>query len=427
MSDAGREPRAQILVTGDELLRGFVQDANSGFLAAELRGLGIPLQRVQVVGDELDGIVDGLLRACEEHSDLVIVTGGLGPTHDDRTTEAVSRVTGRPLELRSDALEVVESRVRAHGRMRTPEEEAVFAPGNRKQATLPAGAAMLEPLGTAPGYVVGSADERVFVVLPGPPSELRHAWRGAVRTPLLRGVTERVAQLHERIVRIWGVPESHASQVLAATGHDDSERCRVTICARDGELEISVRGSDVARVDGLVDALRERFGAAAFAIDDERPVAALVGELLAKRDWMLAVAESCTGGLIGGELTAVAGSSGWFAGGVVSYADETKVALLGIPQDDLREHGAVSSVVAAGMAGGARRSLDCAVGLGVTGIAGPGGGTAEKPVGTVHVAVEAPDLARERVLRIPGDRETVRRRTVRAALHLVRELLVEKS
>ncbi len=421
-------PRARLLLTGDELLRGFIQDANSGFIAGQLRDLGIELDTIRIVGDDYADIERELRVARDDDGiDLVVVTGGLGPTHDDRTSEAVASALGSGLELREDALDVVEARVRAYGRMRTPEEVTTFAPGNRKQATIPIGATWIEPLGTAPGYVVASADGRAVAVLPGPPAELRHAWTGIVDTPQLAALCARVGKRHERLVRLWGVPESRGSQVLADVGHVDSEARRVTICARDGELEIAVRGTDVAAVDELVDALRTSFDEAVFAVDDHLGIVELVGDRLRTRGWTLACAESCTGGLLGAMVTDIAGSSTWFLGSAVTYANEAKVALVGVTQETLDEHGAVSEAIAREMARGAREAFGSDVGIGVTGVAGPGGGTPQKPVGTVHVAITTPEGERHLPLRMPGNRATVRRRTCAIALHELRRMLTRTS
>jgi nicotinamide-nucleotide amidase len=409
------------LLTGDELVRGFIQDANSGFIAARLRDLGIELEEIRIVGDEHEEIERSIRSAFDSGGiDLMVVTGGLGPTHDDRTSESVASALGVSLELDEAALAVVEARVRAYGRMRTEVEAATFAPGNRKQATLPTGATWAEPLGTAPGYVVADAQGRLVVILPGPPSELRHAWSGIERTDRFDALLARVGARHERLVRVWGVPESRGSQLLADLGHKDGPGRRVTICARDGELELAVRGSDVAAVDLLVDEVCAGLGDAVFGIDDHRPVVELVGEALRERGWRLGLAESCTGGLLGSIVTAVAGSSDWFNGSLVTYSNESKVAVAGIDPATLAEHGAVSEPIARELARGARRVLETDVAIGITGVAGPGGGTPERPVGTVHVAIETPDGVWHRQLRMPGNRETVRRRTCNIALHELR-------
>lgn len=418
---ASGQPRARLLLTGDELLRGFVQDANSGFIAAQLRDAGIELDEIRVVGDD-HGVIERAVRTSIERDaiDLTIVCGGLGPTHDDRTSESVAAAAGVELALDASALEVVESRVRAYGRMRTAEEAATFAPGNRKQATIPVGATWVDPLGTAPGYALDLDGRRVVVVLPGPPSELRHAWSGITATDEFDRMRARVGARHERLIRLWGVPESRASQALAALGHVDGASRRVTICARDGELELSVRGSEPAAIDELVDELGATFVHERFAVDDERSITEIVASQLHGRGWLLGAAESCTGGMLGAMLTDRPGSSSTFAGSLVTYSNAAKVAVAGVEEATLVEHGAVSEPVARELARGARSVLGVQVGIGVTGIAGPGGGSEDKPVGTVHLAIATPDGERHRLLRIPGNRATVRRRTCVIALHELR-------
>ena len=390
-----RSPTALLLVTGDELLRGFVHESNAIVVAASLRELGIDLHSIRIVGDAPDALRTALATAHASGDDLVVVTGGLGPTHDDR----------------------------AYGRMRTPEETALFAPGNEKQATLPTGATMLDPLGTAPGYVLAAAGAPTYVVLPGPLSEMRHAWHQALRSDEVAQIVARVVAVHERLVRAWGVPESRASQLLVELGHDDTTACRVTLCARDGELELSIRGTDASAVDTLSSRVAQALDTAVFAVDDDRTIARIVGDALTVRGWTIATAESCTGGLVAAAITEVPGSSAWFPGGGVAYANEAKQSLLDVDAEVLTREGAVSEGVARAMASGARRAFAADVGVAVTGIAGPGGGSEAKPVGTVHVAASGPDGALHRQVRIPGDRATVRRRSVSIALHLVRELL----
>ncbi|MCW2926538.1 MAG: Competence/damage-inducible CinA-like protein [Thermoleophilia bacterium] len=426
VAEPSTEVRARIVITGDELLRGFIRDANGGYLAERIRELGLVLDAIRIVGDDFATIERELAEADAAGIDVVIVTGGLGPTHDDRTSEAVARALGVELELREDALEVVEARVRAYGRMRTPEEIATFTPGNRKQATMPAGAQWVDPLGTAPGFTVGQGG-RLTCVLPGPPSELRHAWRGIEASEPLGAVLARVGTRHERLLRVWGVPESRASQVLAGIGHEDSPASRITICARDGELELAMRGTDAAAVDALFEALDGELGSGVFARDDHREVAALVAEALGAKGWRAATAESCTGGMLGSILTSQPGSSAWYLGGVVAYANQVKVGLAHVDEALLEAHGAVSEPVARALAAGACSATGADVGIGITGVAGPGGGTAEKPVGTVHVAISMPSGDVHRALRMPGDRETIRRRTCAIALHELRIALTEAT
>lgn len=421
-----RRPAAVLVVTGDELLRGFVQEANSSLVAHSLRRLGIALREVRICGDDLESIEAAIRRTAAEHdASLVVVTGGLGPTHDDRTSEAVASVTGRELELRDDALALVERQVASIARSRGI-DPAGFDEGNRKQASVPAGAVLLDPLGTAPGYLLTDDHGTVFVVLPGPPAELRHAWQQAERSAQLAAVVPERAT-HERVLRTWGVPESHAARALADLGHHDTDACRVTLCARGGELEICVRGSDAGTVDRMTDSLADGFGSALFSLDDERPVAALVGGWLARLGLTVALAESCTGGMVGSLLTDIAGSSAYVRGGVIAYANEVKQDLLNVPAGVLDRCGAVSREVAEAMATGARARCGADVGLSTTGIAGPDGGSEEKPVGTVWIGVDVQGDVQATLLGLHGDRQMIRSRAAIAALHLLRTRLAGRA
>lgn len=417
--------KARLFLTGDELLRGFVQDANSGFIANELRNLGADLDQIRIVGDSVDQ-VEALLRIAlvRDLVDIVIVCGGLGPTHDDRTSEAVSRALGRDLVLNHDALLVVESRVRAHGRMRTSEEVAAFTPGNRKQATMPEGAVWLDPVGTAPGYVVKSMHRQALVVvLPGPPSELRHAWKEVIASGLLDELVLKSPKRNENLLRIWGVPESRAAQLVEAVGHEDCREVMLTICARDGELEISIRGDDSERVSSLRECFIREFREAIFAVDDDRSVAQIIGDELTKKSLTMGTCESCTGGLIGARLTECPGASEWFKGALVTYSNEVKTTVAGVDSILIESDGAVSESVACAMADGARRALGVDVAIGITGVAGPGGGSAQKPVGTVHVAVVHPGGLVHKKLSVSGNRQNVRQRSCSIAMHMVRECI----
>lgn len=414
---------ATLILTGDELLRGFVQDANSSHIAQSLRQDGISLGSIRFASDTIDAIERAVQSSVDElgHVDLIILTGGLGPTHDDRTTECVGRMSGRMLELRSDALECVESRLREIGRMTTAADRDVFAAGNAKQATLPEGALMLQPAGTAPGYVLDG--EPAWIVLPGPPGELRHAWAQARTTHAYTALMQRSSTSTEQLLRVWGVPESHAARALAEVGHVDTSACQVTLCARNGELELSMRGSDDEQVARVRDALLTTLGDHVFAQNDERSIENIIGDMLRDRGESLAVAESCTGGQLGSMLTTLPGASAWFVGGGIVYSNRLKVQIAGVTEATLDRHGAVSHETAAELAQGIRKRCDSTYGIGVTGIAGPGGGTADKPVGTVFVGLAGPDGVEVLSLRMFGGRAAVRTRTCVASLHGFRKLL----
>jgi nicotinamide-nucleotide amidase len=414
-----QRPRAVVVVTGSELVRGERTDRNGPFLAREALRLGLEPARILVVGDRPEELEAALAEGLA--ADLCLVSGGLGPTHDDRTVETVARAAGLELVLDEELEREIEGISRAFAeRLRRP--YADFAPGVRKQATLPAGATSLGLAGTAPGFVLGNVRSAV-VVLPGPPSELRRLWPVALESEAVRGVLVRARPPDRRILRFFGASESAVAQALAEAG-GDGDGVEATICARDYEIHVDLLAEPGggARAEALATAFRERLGRYLFA-EDERPVEELVLELCRADGLTLAAAESCTGGLVAARLTSVPGSSDVFRGGVVAYADEAKVELLGVPEETIARHGAVSAETAQAMTEGARRRLGADVAVAVTGVAGPGGGTSAKPVGRVHIHVEGPGGGRGLELTIPGDREAVRARATVTALHLVRRVL----
>ena len=412
-------PRAAIVVTGSELVRGERDDRNGPFYAREALSLGLTPERIVIVGDDpLD--LEAALRAASE-ADVCLVSGGLGPTHDDRTVELVARVAGASLTVDRD----LETRIEAVSRAvadRLGRPYADFTAGVTKQATIPEGADVIGVAGTAPGLVV-HANGCVFVVLPGPPGELRRLWPAAVASAPMQAVLTSTRPPGRRVLRFFGASESAVARALAEAGGDGGG-VETTICARDFEIHVDlvVEPGAEARGDKLVSALRRPLERYLFS-EDERTIAEIVLELCRARKLRLATAESCTGGLVAVRLTDVPGSSDVVLGGVVAYANEVKVAELGVPAELLEEHGAVSGEVAAAMAAGVRTRLGAEVGIGVTGVAGPGGGSEEKPVGLVHFHVSAPDGEVGRELSLPGDRDTIRARATVASLHLARAVL----
>jgi nicotinamide-nucleotide amidase len=416
-------PRAAIVVTGSELVRGERTDLNGPFLAAEALSLGLDPARITIVGDgpdELEAVLAGGLDA-----DLCLVSGGLGPTHDDRTVEVVARVAGRELVL-DDALhdEIGAVSRQVAERLRRP--YADFEPGVRKQATLPQGAISLGLAGTAPGMVLDTGGGAV-VVLPGPPSELRRLWPRALETGPVRRVLAHAQPPGRRVLRFYGASESAVAKALADAG-GDGDGVEATICAREFEIHVDLLFGPGAeqRAETLDGALVEPLAQHLFA-RDERPVEAFVLDLCRARGWTLGTAESCTGGLVAARLTSVPGSSDVFQGAVVSYADAVKKAELGVSAATLAEHGAVSAQTAAEMAAGVRARLGVDVGVAVTGIAGPDGGTPEKPVGLVYLHAQTPEGGHGIEFSFPADRDTVRTRSTVAALHLVRRLLSQNG
>jgi nicotinamide-nucleotide amidase len=415
--------RAGIVVTGTEVLSGLVADANGPWLSERLRERGVVLTHTVVVGDRPEDLRSALGFLAGLGLDLIITSGGLGPTADDLTAEVVASFCGRPLELDAALEERVWAVVsRLHRRYPSAGEEAMRA-GARKQALVPAGAAVLEPVGTAPGLVV-PGDGFVVLVLPGPPGELRPMWSAAAEAPAMRALLDRAGTLEEEMIRMYGVPEAELAATLRSLDAEGLELdgLEITTCLRRGELEVSTVFAPAARprYDALAAALLERHGDTIFSVDGAT-IDIVVARLLAGRS--VATAESCTGGLMAGRLTDLAGSSAYVQGGVVVYSNEAKTALAGVPPALIAAHGAVSPEVARALASGARERFGADVGIGITGIAGPGGGTPEKPVGTVCLCISTVTEALERTVQLPGSRAHVRDRTTTTAMHMLRELL----
>jgi len=414
-------PRAVIVVTGSELVRGERTDLNGPFLAREVERLGIEAARIDIVGDS-PAELERVLRAALADGDAVLTSGGLGPTHDDRTVELVAAALGVGLHVEPELEAQIEGVSRAAAeRMRR--NYADFAPGVTKQATVPDGARSIGLAGTAPGLIVPRDDGRLVVVLPGPPSELQRLWSNALETPEFRSLLARTSPPEHRLRRFFGVSESAVARALADAG-GDGDGVDVTICARDFEIHVDlvVEPGAGARADELESRFLPPLEQWLYG-RDERGVEEHVLALCRDRGWTLATAESCTGGLVAARLTSVPGSSDVVAGGVVAYANAVKTRELGVPDDLLAAHGAVSAEVAGAMAHGVRERLGVEVGVSVTGVAGPDGGTPEKPVGLVFVHAETPDGSAGRELSYPGDRASIRARSVIVALHLVRRLL----
>lgn len=419
--------RAAIVVTGTEVLTGRIQDLNGPWLADRLLELGVELAYVAQCGDRADDIEAQLRFLADQGVDLIITSGGLGPTADDLTVATVARVAGRellldgPLEIR--IAEILRTLMAGrHG----VDFEAVMA-ANRKQAMVPAGAEILDPVGTAPGVVLSAAgDGPTVVVLPGPPRELQPMWSRAVETLAVQQAISGRTEYRQETVRMFGLAESGLAETLreAESRIDGFSGLEITTCLRRGELEIVTRyeppaaGAYVALIDLLRDRHRtELFSTDGAQVDDQ------VAALLAGRRF--ATAESCTAGLLAARIADRAGSSAYLVGGVVSYSNEAKVELLGVDAALIDEHGAVSEPVARAMAEGALARFDADTAVGITGIAGPGGGSAEKPVGTVCFGVALsgrPTLVR--TLRLPGDRSDVRERSTTVAMHMLRNELL---
>ena len=405
-------------------MRGERSDRNGPFLASEALRLGLEPARIVIVGDAPDELEAALREGVT--ADACMVSGGLGPTHDDRTVEMVARALGRGLHVDANLERQIEAVSRAAAeRLKRP--YADFQAGVTKQATIPDGAVSLGLAGTAPGLVAAHDGGRVVVVLPGPPAELRRLWPAALETDAFRGVLARTQPPGRRVLRFFGVSESAVARALAEAGGDGGG-VEVTVCARDFEIHVDlvVEPGAEARADRLEAALLPPVERWLYS-RDERPIEEHVLALCRAQGLTLATAESETGGMVASRLTSVPGASDVFVGSVVAYANEVKEKQLGVPRKVLASPGAVSPEAAEAMARGARERLGADVAVAVTGIAGPGGGTPEKPVGLVYLHAEGPDGGLGREFSFPGDRDSIRARSTVGALHLVRRLLTRSG
>ena len=426
--------RAAIVVTGTEVLSGRVRDRNGPWLADRLSELGVDLAHVTIVGDRPADMRAALEWCRELGVDLVITSGGLGPTADDLTATVVGEFCGRAMVL-DEALEERIASIVLPLRARWPHltEETIRA-SNRKQAVIPEGATVIEPVGTAPALVVAPADGRggpTVVVLPGPPRELQPMWKSATHTAAFAHAIRDATVYEQRTLRLFGLPESEIATTLreAELAGVPLSEIEITTCVRGGELEIVTRFEPHA--GGVYEAferiVRERHAQTLFS-DDGTGVDEQVALMLVAQGLTVAAAESCTGGLMMGRLTDRPGASAYLRGGFVVYTDDLKIELAGVPAQLLERHGAVSEEVAVALAQGARERAGADIGIGITGIAGPDGGTPEKPVGLVWIALSAGD-GRELVRRVDqrGNRADIRERTTTSAMHLLRRLLLGAS
>jgi nicotinamide-nucleotide amidase len=414
--------RAGFVITGTEVLAGRVRDRNGPWLADRLAELGIELAHVLITGDRPADLLSALRFMREQGADLIVTSGGLGPTADDLTAQVVADFAERPLEL-DEALEQRIAEIIARFAIRWRIDEEALRIANRKQAMVPRGAIALDPVGTAPGLVVPAGDQ-IVVVLPGPPRELQGSWDQAVVTDPFRALAARAPRYRLTMLRLFGIPESEIAETLRVAEQDIGlDGLEVTTCLRRGELEVVVRSdpeSDAAS-DALAGLIAERHADALFSVDGSS-IEEQVARLLDGR--RIAVGESCTGGLLSTRLTDRAGASSYFAGGVVAYSNEAKIELLGVDPELIERHGAVSDEVAEALAAGAIERFHADLGIGLTGVAGPKGGTEDKPVGRVCFCVMEKDGDKiVRSLDLPGSRGDVRDRATTVALHLLRRLL----
>ncbi|MFZ0088633.1 MAG: competence/damage-inducible protein A [Solirubrobacteraceae bacterium] len=430
--EPSRPPRAGILVTGTEVLTGIIADRNGPWLSERLREVGVDTATIQIVGDRPADLLDALRFMRDQGLAVIITSGGLGPTADDLTAEIVGRFCGRDMVL-DPALEQRIGEILAPMMRRWPglDADAIRA-SNRKQAVIPAGATILEPVGTAPGLVVAPRDGAAgptVVVLPGPPRELQPMWETARRTPAFLAAIPGAVEYRRRIVRLFGIPESEIANTLRAAGDDGLHLAplEITTCLRRGEIEVATQYEPAAQddYDALLAFIRRRHADTLYSEDgstiDEQLAALLAGHTVA-------VAESCTGGGLAVRLTDRGGSSAYFLGGAVVYSNEAKIDLAGVDPALIGRFGAVSTEVSDALAEGIAERFGADLGVGITGVAGPGGGTADKPVGLVCFSVWNRGgrlLTRRTVL--PGSRADIRDRSVTVAMHLLRRMLLGES
>jgi nicotinamide-nucleotide amidase len=405
--------KAEIIAVGSELLTPDRVDTNSLFLTAQLNRLGVEVTRKTVVGDELAALRNAFGEAMDR-VELVIASGGLGPTEDDRTREAVADLLGRKLARDPAVMSRIEARFRQIGR--------AMSEVNARQAMVPEGATVLEnDRGTAPGLWL-EARGRIVILLPGPPHELKAMFHAQVEPRLARLSTG--VRLVARELRVAGMGESDVDQRIAPiyTRFNDVQ---TTILAAPGEIQIHLRAwsADIPAAERVLQQIQESIvlalGEAVFTTAGES-MEEVVARELTMRQATIATAESCTGGLLAERITRISGSSAYFLGGVVSYSNLLKSVWVDVPAEIIESRGAVSSEVAIALADGIRRRTGATIGVGITGIAGPAGGTPEKPVGTVHVAIADAFGSKERGTRYPGERDRIRWQATQAALDLVR-------
>lgn len=419
--------RAGIVVTGTEVLTGRVVDRNGPWCSEQLRALGVDHQSTVVVGDRPADILAALRWLAAEGCSIIVTSGGLGPTADDLTATVVGEFQNRPMVVDEPLHERITAILeRLTARWPSVDQRSIAA-GNLKQATIPEGATILEPVGTAPGLVVPPPNESegpTVVVLPGPPSELVPMWAVAAQSEPFIAATEGRVAIEQSMIRLFGIPESEIAATLraASAAGIDVDALEITTCLRRGEIEIVTRyaPSQQALYDDFVGFVSDSHVDTLFSLDgssiDEQLAALLIGPPLRS----IALAESCTGGLVAARLTELPGASAYLRGGLVVYSNEAKTKLAGVPEQLIERHGAVSEEVAVALADGARTALGADVGVGVTGIAGPGGGTDEKPVGLVWCAVTLGDGQQAvRKLELPGSRQVIRDRTTTVVLHMV--------
>lgn len=409
--------RAEIIATGSELLTGGVVETNSLFLAGELLDLGIETAFKTVVSDN-DKDMEDAFRHALGRSPVIIITGGIGPTEDDITRRILARVLKKRLLLNEDALRSIQAVFASRGRE--------YPGANDRQALIPVGARILaNPVGVAPGFFL-QEEEKFIAVLPGVPAEMRAMFRDSLRREL-EAHCGGGRFIRRRVLHTFGPSESKVNALLEDLLKQ--ERPALGLSARETGVDVRIMAAESSRAAALTAAdrveaeVRKRLGDAVYGVDGQE-MEEVVGALLKQRRLTLAAAESCTGGLIGARITNVAGSSEYFDRSIVVYSNASKTQLLGVPAEIIASRGAVSREVAEAMAAGIRQNAATGLGLAVTGIAGPDGGSSEKPVGLVYIALAASDGVQVVEHRFLGDRSQVRQRSAQAALDMVRKYLI---
>ena len=409
--------RAEIIATGTELLTGGSVDTNSVFLSEELMLLGLETAFKTVVGDDEKDMEEALKRAMAR-VDAVIITGGLGPTEDDITRKVVAKITKKRLVLNEEALTAIRTRLAGRGK-------DVLA-ANDRQALIPAGTRLLpNPAGIAPGFYIDEGGPFV-AVLPGVPREMRAMYSESLR-PALEQRFGGKSFIRRRVLRTCGISESAVNQSIQDILRRNEPKVGLSVKETGVDVRIIARASSGEQAQALVDrtesSIREKLGDAVYGVDGVE-LEEVVGALLKQRRLKIAVAESCTAGLIGARITNIVGSSEYFERGAVVYSNLAKTEMLGVPVDVIERHGAVSSEVAAAMAQGIKQAARTDLGLSVTGVAGPGGGTEKKPVGLVFIALSSSQGIKAAEYRLLGSREQIRMRASQMALDMVRRYLI---
>jgi nicotinamide-nucleotide amidase len=419
--------RAGILITGTEVLTGIISDRNGPWLSERLREIGVDAAMIQIVGDRPEDLLAALQYMRDQGMAVIVTSGGLGPTADDLTAEIVGRFAGRAMVLDDELEEKIAEILRPLMSRWPGLDPDAIRESNRKQAVIPRGSTILDPVGTAPGLVVPPAEGGgpTVVVLPGPPRELQPMWETARATDAFRSAIAGATTYRTGIVRMFGIPESEIANTLRAAQDAGLTLAdlEITTCLRRGEIEVSTRYEPPAEddYDALIAFVADRHSDTLYSRDGSTVDDQVIG-LLAGRT--VAVAESCTGGLMSARLTDRGGSSEYFLGGVVAYSNQAKIQHVGVDAALIERYGAVSTQVAEALADGAADRFGAEVGIGITGVAGPGGGTEEKPVGYVCFSVSARDGERiTRATRLPGNRSDIRDRSTTVAMHLLRRLL----